>query len=45
MVPVLQIILGWWLPWHRPFLEKGRAVSGTWQCIGHGQSDRARTIG
>jgi predicted RNA-binding Zn-ribbon protein involved in translation (DUF1610 family) len=26
MGPVLQIMPGWWLPWHRPSVAKGEAL-------------------
>jgi hypothetical protein len=28
MVPVLPVVLGWWLPWHRPSVEELKREGG-----------------
>ena len=35
LVPILQVVPSWWLPWHRPPVAKGRAVPGSWRCTGN----------
>jgi hypothetical protein len=34
MVPVLQIMPGWWLQWRRPPAEQGKALPGSWNAAG-----------